>query len=140
MKHTRRRLATTIAAAALSVGGLVATVSPASASTAVAHLMTCTKVLTTKPSNYVLSCADANARFQGVTWSSWTSTSASGSGVLVENDCTPYCAAGKFITHRARVTLGKVISVTNRGRLFSEAYFRYTVKGKVVTQAFGLAY
>ena len=140
MKHIRFRLVMTTLGAALSVAGLVSAVTPATASTATTSLMTCSKHLSTKPSKYVLSCADANAWWQGVTWSSWTSNSATGRGVLVENNCTPYCAAGKFIHYPSSVTLGKVITVKNYGKLFSEAYFRYTVKGKVVTQAFGLAY
>ena len=140
MKHIRFRLVITTLSAALSIAGLVSAVTPATASTGATRLMTCTKHVSVKPSKYVLSCADANAWWQGVTWSSWTSTSASGHGVLVENNCTPNCAAGKFIQYPTKVTLGKVITVKKYGKLFSEAYFRYADKGKVVTQAFGLAY
>ena len=140
MQHIRFRLAVTMLGAALSIAGLAGVASPATAATPATHLMTCSKHLSSEPSKYVLSCADANAWWQGVTWSSWTPTSASGHGVLVENNCTPSCAAGKFVQHSATVTLGKLLMVKNYGKLFTEAYFRYTVKGKVVTQAFGLAY
>jgi hypothetical protein len=49
-----------------------------------------------KPANYLMSCADANASWKEVAWKSWGAKTASGTGDLYQNDCTPNCAAGHF--------------------------------------------
>lgn len=102
-------------------------------------MLTCTGKLASKPSTYTLSCADANAGWTGVTWSSWTASSASGHGILRQNDCTPNCVSGKFIDYRATVTLSKVVATKKYGRLFSEATFHYSVSGVRKSENFGLA-
>lgn len=58
-----------------------------------------------RPRSIVAACADANLYFTGLRWSSWTATRAAATGVAHQNDCTPSCAAGRFHTYRARVTL-----------------------------------
>jgi hypothetical protein len=103
------------------------------------RLLTCSLKLATKPSSYLLSCADANASWTGVTWTAWSASSASGHGILRQNNCTPNCVSGKFIDYRATVTLSKVVATKRYGDLFSEATFRYTVGGKSQRESFGLA-
>jgi hypothetical protein len=103
------------------------------------RLLTCTSKLTTRPSTYLLSCADANAGWKGMAWSAWGATSASGHGILRQNDCTPNCVSGKFINYRATVTLTKVVETKKYGELFSEAIFHYSVGDKPKTETFGLA-
>ncbi|HEY1627735.1 MAG TPA: hypothetical protein VGG16_28495 [Streptosporangiaceae bacterium] len=49
-----------------------------------------------KPGEVVLACADYNSLIDKITWTSWTSGLASGTGILVQNDCTPNCAEGHF--------------------------------------------
>jgi len=120
----------------LTLGGVA---DPADAGTAPTHVLTCSLKLATKPSSYLLSCADANASWTGVSWSRWSSSSASGRGILRQNDCTPNCVSGKFINYRATVRLSKVVATKKYGRLFSEAIFRYSVGGKAKTESFGLA-
>ncbi|MGC8514334.1 MAG: hypothetical protein ACP5P1_15065 [Acidimicrobiales bacterium] len=51
-----------------------------------------------KPVKIVLSCGDFGEFLTGVTWSSWSSVSATGTGTLHYNDCNPNCAAGHFHT------------------------------------------
>jgi hypothetical protein len=103
------------------------------------HLMTCSHTLTTKPSNYVVSCADANSGWSGVTWSSWTTATAVGKGTYYQNDCTPNCAAGRVIKYPATIHLNKVVSTSTNGKLFSEAIVHYSVKGKSKSQILSLA-
>jgi hypothetical protein len=103
------------------------------------RVLTCNLKLATKPSTYLLSCADANAGWTGMSWSVWSASSASGHGILRQNDCTPNCVSGKFINYRATVKLSKVVATKKYGELFSEATFRYSVGGKAKTEAFGLA-
>jgi hypothetical protein len=126
-----------LAAPLMTLGGAAL---PANAGAATStRLLTCTEKLTTKPSTYVLSCADANAGWTGMSWTRWNATSALGRGVLRQNDCTPNCVSGKFINYRATVTLSHVIDTKKYGDLFSYAVFHYTEDGKSKTETFGLA-
>jgi hypothetical protein len=125
-----------LAAPLMTIGGAGAT--PAGAATST-RVLTCSEKLTTKPSTYLLSCADANAGWTRVTWAQWSSTSAIGRGILRQNDCTPNCVSGKFIDYRATVTLSHVIDTKKYGDLFSKATFRYSVGGTTKVETFGLA-
>lgn len=58
-----------------------------------------------RPRTFVLTCADGNAYFGKLSWTSWTPGLASAKGTLVLNDCTPYCAAGHFHSYPAIVVL-----------------------------------
>jgi hypothetical protein len=58
-----------------------------------------------RPRSFVLACADGNSAFEKLTWSAWSSGLASAQGTLVQNDCTPYCAAGHFHRYPALVVL-----------------------------------
>ena len=58
-----------------------------------------------RPKSFVLACADGNAAFVKLAWSTWAPGLASAQGTLVLNDCTPYCAAGHFHRYPALVVL-----------------------------------
>jgi len=58
-----------------------------------------------RPKSFVLACADGNSAFDKLTWSAWGPGLASAKGTLVQNDCTPYCAAGHFHRYPALVVL-----------------------------------
>jgi len=49
-----------------------------------------------RPGSLTLACADGNDYLSGLTWTSWAPGLASATGVQVEKDCVPYCAAGQF--------------------------------------------
>jgi hypothetical protein len=49
-----------------------------------------------RPRSFTLACADGNDYLSGLAWTSWAPGLASATGVQVENDCIPYCAAGHF--------------------------------------------
>jgi hypothetical protein len=142
MKEEMKRFAarsTAVMAVALLVPTIgLSAVTPAGA-TAPTRLLTCTSTTTTEPTSYLLSCADANAGFASMTWSTWGSASAHGHGVLRQNDCKPNCVSGKVLNYVATVTLTKVVDTKKFGPLFSVAYFRYSSHGKMVTEKFGLA-
>lgn len=107
--------------------------------TSATRLLTCTEKLASKPATYLLSCADANAGWTGVSWSVWNASSAIGHGTLRQNDCSPNCVSGEFINYRASVTLSEVVPTKKYGPLFSKATFHYRVQGKAKTETFGLA-
>ncbi|MHB8505392.1 MAG: hypothetical protein ACYDEN_06700 [Acidimicrobiales bacterium] len=92
-----------------------------------------------KPTNYVVTCADANVRWKDVTWSTWSATSAAGHGTLVENTCRPTCVAGRFISYPAEVSLGGVVVTAAHGKVFSRAMVTYRRKGHEQKATFELA-
>src|SRR5215468_10785970 len=54
------------------------------------------------PEEIVLACGDGNFSLEGLRWRQWGAATATATGVVHENDCKPYCAAGHF--HDFRVT------------------------------------
>jgi hypothetical protein len=125
---TRGRLVTAIASG-LAVGGLVlgltlsASATPAHpvASTAAPFVTSAPPVVfdcpaqsaLVEPKTYILTCADANSYVGKLSWTSWTSGLASAKGVLAENDCLPYCAAGHFRSYPAVVVFWGDAAVQN---------------------------
>jgi hypothetical protein len=59
----------------------------------------------TRPSNFILTCADAGDVLAHLHWVSWGPTAAFATGTEQINDCTPNCAAGKFINYPVLVDL-----------------------------------
>ena len=125
-----------LAAPTIATGVVDSSVAGAAGAT---RILTCTGRPTSKPATYTLSCADANAGWADMTWSSWNSGAATGHGILRQNNCTPNCAGGKFVNYRATVRLSKVVATNKYGNLFSTAVFRFSVNGKAKTESFGLA-
>ena len=60
-----------------------------------------------QPAKITITCADANFYVTGLRWSSWKSKTAAAVGTAHVNDCTPYCAAGKFHTYAVTVALAQ---------------------------------
>jgi hypothetical protein len=58
-----------------------------------------------RPSSFILTCADANDVLTGLHWVSWGPGAAFAAGVEQINDCTPNCAAGKFVNYPVLVNL-----------------------------------
>jgi hypothetical protein len=56
-----------------------------------------------KPRRVIITCADANFRARGITWSRWTTTAARGKGTALVNDCKPNCANGTFKSYPVRL-------------------------------------
>lgn len=96
----------------------------ASSTPKAAGVMGCAQAVIVKPTSFVISCADGNSYLQKIKWSSWSSTSAKGTATYTENNCTPYCAAGKFINYPAKVMLS-VVRSTKSGMLFTKLFVAY---------------
>jgi hypothetical protein len=92
-------------------------------------IVTCTGEADIKPTVYVLACADANAYWKGVTWTTWAHT-ALGHGTLVLNDCKPACFDGHLHSYAMTVLLNRYMIVAPYGPLYCMATIRYTVRGK----------
>jgi hypothetical protein len=59
----------------------------------------------TRPSSFVLTCADANDALTALNWVSWANNVAFGLGTEKVNTCTPDCADGKLVGYPALITL-----------------------------------
>ncbi len=77
-----------------------------------------------RPSTIVLACGDGNARLTHLSWSSWTATGATGTGFFTYNTCTPFCAAGTFVSVAARVQLSYPVE-TSAGKEFATISYSY---------------
>lgn len=126
----KRSTGTVIAAAAAIgpalTGGAALTGAAAVAQAPLPRVMTCAGKVVMKPTSYVVTCADANTYFNSVHWKNWGTRSATATATLVQNDCIPYCAAGKFKRYPATLTFS-VPRSTKYGTLFSKLNYSYTV-------------
>jgi hypothetical protein len=80
-----------------------------------------------RPGSFTLSCADGNDYLSHLSWSSWTASSASGTGTEMVNDCQPYCAAGKFHSYPVGVSFWRSVATPGRPgqRYFSRVTLRF---------------
>ncbi len=133
------RFASPIAlAAALTVPALaIPTSSGASTITAsTPRILTCTGTTVTRPSNFVISCADANAALTKTHWSTWNTKGAIGTTRFALNLCEPSCVASKM-SYFANSTVRLSAPVTAKhGRLFSKLVVRYFYRGKTASFSF----
>jgi hypothetical protein len=58
-----------------------------------------------RPTSITLACGDGNFYVTNIRWTRWGAGSAVGAGIGHQNDCTPYCAAGKFHSYRVSIRL-----------------------------------
>jgi hypothetical protein len=80
-----------------------------------------------KPKRIVIACGDAGIFLGKLKWSSWSASSAKGTGTYNQNDCTPDCAAGKFKSTPVKVTLSKVKTCPGQSQpAFKQAALTYT--------------
>ena len=63
-----------------------------------------------RPGTIILTCADDNVVLIDLHWRSFGGSSARASGIYYANDCTPYCAAGKFHAYPAKLLFSRARS------------------------------
>ena len=73
-----------------------------------------------KPSSITLTCADGGMYVDGITYTSWTDSSAEGSGFFYMNDCDPDCASGNMIKTPVTISLGKPRQDSQGKMIFAE--------------------
>jgi hypothetical protein len=110
-----------------------------SAGAASAHVMVlaCTGKAEVRPSTFTIACGDGNSYLTKLKWTAWGSTAASASGIYTENNCDPYCAAGKFISSVAKVTLSRPKTFKGR-RFFTNLHVAYVSGPKFKSYNFAL--
>jgi hypothetical protein len=114
MHPSLSRPAAALAAILLALG-LLAGCAPARSGTTAPGSLTVTQRSTvvagcsgqrlTRPSGFVLSCADENDALTGLHWASWAPSQAFGTGTENVNTCTPDCADGKLVAYPVLITL-----------------------------------
>jgi hypothetical protein len=58
-----------------------------------------------RPATIIIACADDNLVLIHVRWSTFGGPSARATGTYYVNDCTPYCAAGRFHSYPIKLVL-----------------------------------
>jgi len=96
MTRFLRPLLTIAATGSLAVSGLVAS-GAVSAAPVPTYMLSC-GVQSVKPSRIIISCADANRLVTSIHWTSWGGATATATGTLEWNNCTPTCVSGRFLT------------------------------------------
>ncbi|CAB4970778.1 unannotated protein [freshwater metagenome] len=71
-------------------------------------------VIDYKPTVVIKFCADAGVLISQVEWSSWSTDSATGSGVYEINDCQPTCVAGKSHYADVEIVLSKLKNISGK--------------------------
>ncbi len=99
-------------------------------------ILACTGATVSRPRDFVISCADANAALTQTHWSTWSANGAMGTTRLALNLCQPSCVASRmsYFPHSS-VTLSAPVT-TKHGRLFSKLLVRYAYRGKAASFSF----
>jgi hypothetical protein len=88
-----------------------------------------------RPAHLLMGCANAlNPRVKVVSWTTWTSTGATGKGIVNLNTCIPDCATGKNITYSATITLSDPLFTKGTLEIFQDLTISPTgAQGQVET-------
>ncbi|MGB8178550.1 MAG: hypothetical protein WCF63_00095 [Acidimicrobiales bacterium] len=95
-----------------------------------AGVLTCQGTDVTRPSNFVITCADAYTQLTQTHWTSWTSKRAVGTTTFAMNLCKPYCAASKMTYYPGSTVSFTSPVTTKHGSLFSLLTVRYRSGGR----------
>lgn len=118
--------ATTAPPSGASSAGPALSATPAPAAVGVvADCIVAPHGLSIRPAAITLACADNGIGLESMTWASWTTAGAAGSGTLRENLCQPSCAAGTTGTYPVAVALSAV-RTSSQGPWFSLVTITFT--------------
>lgn len=94
------------AAAGLTAASMTANAAPAPHKTPAMRIAVydCANKPQVRPSQFDIFC-DGSAALSKLSWSNWTTTDATGTGVFYVNNCEPNCAAGKWSHQNVIVVL-----------------------------------
>lgn len=133
--RARLILGLVVALTPMALGSLLGSGAAEAASSTVA-VLDCANKAVVRPTTFTIACADDNSYLQRVDWKTWTTTSATATATYVENTCTPYCAAGKFVDYAAALTLS-VPKSSKFGKVFTKLHVTY--RDKHTTDSFTFA-
>jgi hypothetical protein len=79
-----------------------------------------------RPKTLTLTCGDGNTALSKLRWSSFGGKSASASGTLEMNTCSPNCAEGKVISYPVSVSAGDTRRCKAGLRVYNKLTLRFT--------------
>jgi hypothetical protein len=94
-----------------------------------AKVVTCEGTDVVRPTNYIITCADAYTQLTNTHWTRWAAKSATGTTTFAMNLCTPYCAASPMTYFPNSTALFSSPVTTRHGSLFSLLTVRYHTGG-----------
>jgi len=142
MAHLRLRLTVVVCAVAaatvlVGVGTASSTMWRVQASRP-SHLVTCTGRSVTRPSSFVLACADGTASLARLHWKTWGPSRATARGVFNRDDCRPDCVRGRFAHYAARVVADDVARSTGAARIFTRIVVGWVAGGRHHSMTWGI--
>jgi len=100
--------------------------------TVLATQVACRASFQVRPHEIVLACADENAYFGALRWTSWTAAVARGDGAYMLNPCSPTCASSN-VRNQGRVRVVASRPRTAHGtRFFSRLSVTLVKNGRVL--------
>lgn len=78
------------------------------------------------PKLLTLTCGDGNTVLKGLAWSSFGSSSAQATGMLVTNTCDPDCAQGKDVSYPVAVETSDPRTCKKGLRVYNKLTLRFT--------------
>jgi hypothetical protein len=106
------RIKAVIAAAAVTMCGTAGAATAAHAAAApVPVLFNCYHQPENKPDFYIIACTNVGSFIVSLSWTSWTATSATATGVQEVDNCTPDCTQGTFDPYPVSVTFSDPAAV-----------------------------
>ena len=79
-----------------------------------------------EPATIQLTCGDGTIVANGLTWSQWGATTATGHGTVNEVSCVPDCANGKDVAYHVTVTLSRSVKAGNGKEYFVRITLTFT--------------
>jgi hypothetical protein len=81
-----------------------------------------------KPEAITITCADGGQYIDDITWDTWSSSGAQGTGVYHVNDCDPNCAEGDFLSAPVTIQLSNLS--TYQGKSYLRTMTFESVRGE----------
>jgi hypothetical protein len=79
-----------------------------------------------EPTTILLACGDGEDAANGLIWSQWGATTATGHGTLNEVRCVPNCAYGKDVAYPVTVMLSRPVKARNGKEYFVRITLTFT--------------
>ena len=86
-----------------------------------------------KTDSFLIACGDGNELLTKIRWSTWNNLGAIGTGKYALNDCTPYCAAGRFHYWDIKVQLTSPKTFKGKTYLTYINWWQIDKKGKTIS-------
>ena len=94
----------------------------------VAIIDNCANAGRVEPRTIELTCGDGTAVAEDLSWSQWSSETATGHGIIDQVTCVPDCANGKDVSYKMALTLSEPVRADSGARYFTKIAVTYLGK------------